>query len=137
MPLPHQGMVLAVAVSPDGKRILTGGQDRQARLWDAATGKPLGPPLTHDGMVFDVAFAPPAGELVATAGDDARARLWEVPHGVVGDPHRIARWVQVITGMELDDSDTIRSLDPQTWEQRRQELESLGGPPLAFAAEPR
>ena len=34
----------AVAFSPDGKTVLTGSGDRTARLWDAATGRPIGRP---------------------------------------------------------------------------------------------
>ncbi len=37
-PLTHQGIVYAVAYSPDGKTVLTGSADQTARLWDAATG---------------------------------------------------------------------------------------------------
>ncbi len=43
------GQVLSVAFSPDGKTILTGSQDKTARLWDAATGRPIGPPMPHFG----------------------------------------------------------------------------------------
>ena len=37
--------------APTARPSLTGSQDRTARLWDAATGKPIGPPLTHQGAV--------------------------------------------------------------------------------------
>ena len=40
---------MAVAFSPDGKTVLTGSDDKTARLWDAATGQPVGPPLAAPG----------------------------------------------------------------------------------------
>src|SRR5436305_189440 len=51
-PLIHSGrQVFSVAFSPDGKTILTGGQDCMARLWDVATMRPIGPPIVHDDYI--------------------------------------------------------------------------------------
>jgi WD40 repeat protein len=128
-PLTHRGAVIALAVSHDGRILLTGSRDGTARMWDAAIGKPLGPPLTHDGVVHAGAFGP-SGRLVATASEDGTAKLWAVPEEVKGDARRIILWVQVTTGMELDENGAVRSLNAETWARRRQELESMGGPPL-------
>src|SRR5262245_19081974 len=47
-PLTHAEPIHSLAVSPDGKLIATGAADNTARVWDAATGKPVTPPLPHE-----------------------------------------------------------------------------------------
>ena len=37
--------------SPDGQRVVTASVDNTARLWDAASGKPIGEPMKHEGAV--------------------------------------------------------------------------------------
>ena len=71
----------------------------------------------------------PSGRRVLTGNDHQAGHLWAVPAPVEGDPERLALWVQVVTGMDLDEGDGPRTLDGPTWRQRRQELKNLGGPP--------
>jgi WD40 repeat protein len=41
----HTDTVENAAFSPDGKRIVSASDDGTLRLWDAATGHPIGQPL--------------------------------------------------------------------------------------------
>src|SRR5437773_2317633 len=56
--LKEGGWPYAAAWSPDGRWIATGNRDRNARLWEAATGRLVLPPLYHGKTVVNVAFTP-------------------------------------------------------------------------------
>jgi len=84
--LQHNGRVLAVAFSPDDKIVLTGSWDQTARLWDAATGTPIGQPLQHPDMVHAAVFSPD-GKTILTGCRDKIARLWDATtQKPVGEP---------------------------------------------------
>ncbi|WP_044149444.1 WD40 repeat domain-containing protein, partial [Singulisphaera acidiphila] len=68
-PFQHLGPVRALAFSPDGKLALTGSHDRTGRLWEVASGQPVGAPLYHQGPVVAVAFSPD-GKTVLTGSED-------------------------------------------------------------------
>ncbi|MEV6774259.1 protein kinase [Nocardia sp. NPDC051030] len=70
--------VLALTFSPDSKLLLTGGKDNAAQMWEVATGKQVGSPVTgHSNSIRAVAISPD-GTLFATGSEDNTARLWEL-----------------------------------------------------------
>jgi WD40 repeat protein len=130
----QQGEFNAVAFSPDGKIFATvcdldpAGETRgEARLWATATSTPLGPPLRHRKEIRTALAFSPDGKAILTGSYDETARLWSVPAPVRAAVKQVTVWAQVVTGLELDEHDEIRVLEPETWQQRRQRLEALGG----------
>ena len=81
----HGGWVQAVAVAElDGRPVaVSGSDDGTVRVWDLATGTPVGSPFTgHDGPVNAVAVAELDGRPVVVSGsDDETVRVWDLATG--------------------------------------------------------
>jgi WD40 repeat protein/serine/threonine protein kinase len=138
-PLTHRGIIAAVTFSTDGKTVVTASTDGTVRLWDAATGKPLGPSLSHPEFKKNDVFPPypdsvlalcyrPDNQTLLTGTNSATVRAWNVAE-LPDDLTRIATCVDVETGSTLDQQGSVRPLDNTAWQQRRERLARQGGLP--------
>jgi WD40 repeat protein len=71
----------ALAFSPDGKTLATGGTGHTLRLWDVATGKEVSALAGHPGPITTTSLSGD-GRLLATCSDHDRVvRLWDTATG--------------------------------------------------------
>ena len=72
--------VTALAFSPDGRRLIAGGDDGALTLFEVATGKLVHNSAGHRGSVASTALSPDGARLVST-GDDKVTKVWKADTG--------------------------------------------------------
>ncbi|MBN1814372.1 MAG: AAA family ATPase [Anaerolineae bacterium] len=91
----HIGAVNRADWSPDGTRILTAGDDKSARIWDAESGEQLANLTGHTAEVLQAVWDP-EGTRILTGSKDHTARVWDA------DTHAVLAVLTGHTGAVLD-----------------------------------
>ncbi len=72
----HEGPVRSVAFSPDGRQLVSGGQDNVLRVWQLEENRESAVLRGHASHVRDCVFSP-EGEWILSAGRDRQVKLWQ------------------------------------------------------------
>ncbi len=141
--LGHQGAVTALAFSPDGRMLASGGDDTVLVFWDVATGRVLGTVTRHWSPVTRVIFDV-AGTYFLSGGQDAKALSGRpaTPNvvnfeGHLGSVNGVAFGREADTLLTTGDDGTVRYFDAQSGSETRLEwprpgLLPMWGTVLAF-----
>ncbi len=73
----HRLRVNAIAWSPDGKRLASGGDERNILIWDIASGKPVVVLPERPGRITSLTFCGP--NRLASGGSDNLIHVWDLP----------------------------------------------------------
>ncbi|RCI08241.1 hypothetical protein L249_6232 [Ophiocordyceps polyrhachis-furcata BCC 54312] len=73
----HVGRILTVAASPDGKYVVTGGEDRRLIVYDAASLKPIKVMTHHRDAVTGLAFRRGTNQLYSSS-KDRTVKVWSL-----------------------------------------------------------
>jgi WD40 repeat protein/tRNA A-37 threonylcarbamoyl transferase component Bud32 len=92
----HTKAITCAAISPDGRRVLTGSDDRTVRVWDAASGGLLVVLRGHDEDVRAVAFSSDGRRAVTVCAESVR--LWDAAVIAEPAPGRPVRPLAVLAG---------------------------------------
>jgi len=76
----HTDWVRAVAVSPDGRFIVSGSVDRTVKVWEAESGRLLRSLEGHTDDVNAVAVSPD-GRFIVSGSEDRTVKVWEAESG--------------------------------------------------------
>jgi WD40 repeat protein len=121
----HRGLVWCVRVSPDGRRVLTGGSDGVAIVWDAETGTEVRRLHGHTDKVDSVAFLPDGRRAVSCSWDKT-VRLWDPEsgselHAFTGHAREVT-WVAVSPDGRLMLSSDYQGHDLRLWDLEGRKL---------------
>jgi WD40 repeat protein/predicted Ser/Thr protein kinase len=76
----HTSWVYCIAISPDGKRIVSGSIDRTIKIWDAVTGVDVMTLRGHLDTVNSVVFSPD-GRRIVSGSWDKTIKIWDAESG--------------------------------------------------------
>jgi RNA polymerase sigma factor (sigma-70 family) len=142
MRLRHGENAFALAYSPDGKELASGGTDGVIHVWDTATGRermrltdgpgPAANPVVGAAAVMQVAFSPD-GRYLAAARMNQPPSLWDARTGAkvreFGGPGGRANWVQFSPdGKYLALAGAAWQKDPNAWAVAVETGDEVAGP---------
>jgi WD40 repeat protein len=120
-----------------GRSITSGSKDNPVRLWDTATGRPIGAPMRIDDRDVDDVYPLSQSRLVSVDSDNTVIRLWDAPTGEpIGEPVRLPPALLDSRTIDWDDGgrriaatvgfSTVQVWDAETMRETTEPLEHDG-----------
>ena len=76
----HSSSISSVAISPDGKTIVSGSWDKTIKIWDMQSGEYLHTLEGHMDSVYSIAISPDGNRMVSGSSDET-IKIWDMQSG--------------------------------------------------------
>ncbi|MBW2663182.1 MAG: TIR domain-containing protein [Deltaproteobacteria bacterium] len=76
----HENDVYAVAVTPDGKKVVSCSEDKTLKVWDLESGQCIFSLIGHSNTVIGIAITP-NGKKVVSGSEDQTLKVWDLESG--------------------------------------------------------
>ncbi|MCF4968573.1 trypsin-like peptidase domain-containing protein [Nostoc sp. CMAA1605] len=77
----HSDLVWSVAISPDGRTLASGSDDKTIKIWNIATGQEIRTLNGHSYAVISVAISPDGRTLASGGAGDKTIKIWNIATG--------------------------------------------------------
>jgi WD40 repeat protein len=94
----HTGSVEALAISDDGRTLISGAADWSLRIWDVAAGRVVKTLTGHSGPILCVAVAPD-GRRAISGSEDRTIRVWDMEDSRI--LHVFRQYMGAVRGVAL------------------------------------
>ena len=91
----HSESINAIAFSPNGRMIISGGRDLGIKIWEPDSGRINRTIRGHKGEIFALAFSPD-GKMFASGGKDGALHLWQ---SETGELLKVLKQDQIVTAI--------------------------------------
>jgi WD40 repeat protein len=78
--LGHRDWIQALAVTHNGKRVVSGSGDGVVKIWDLTQEKEVWSLVGHEGGIYDLAITPDDVHLISACGDGS-LKIWDITKG--------------------------------------------------------
>jgi WD40 repeat protein len=101
--------------------LVTGGDKGHVQLWDALTGKRIGPAFEHHADILTCEVQP-QGEALLTGTSAHMAMAWRFPVAAPGSLDALRLWVETTTGLEMKGRDSFVPLTASLLQEKRRQV---------------
>jgi WD40 repeat protein len=77
----HEFTIWTLSFTPDGRYIISGGQDATVRVWDLHSGSQIHTLIGHRGAVYGISVMADGSRFVSVADRDLAVRIWDIEAG--------------------------------------------------------